>query len=143
MGSYTDGGNLCFLLPSRGGRDLEALQVPRVYPRAQGEDRLSAHREADLGLRRHIFSCPGRQKRRSSVGSFVGSRVTGLWSSTLPCFSCSTRLLISCMARALQTSDLIALAIPQGQHELCLLTKVGTWSSLLRLGAECILSVSL
>ena len=55
MGSYTDGGNLCFLLPSGGRRHLEALQVPRVYPRAQGEDRLSAHREADLGLRRHNF----------------------------------------------------------------------------------------
>ena len=31
------------------------LHVPRVYPRAQGEDTLSAHREGDLGLKRQIF----------------------------------------------------------------------------------------
>lgn len=38
-----------------GERVLEHLQVPRIYPRAQEKNRLSAHREADLGLRRQVF----------------------------------------------------------------------------------------
>ena len=55
MGFCTNGGNFCFLLPSGGERVLEHLQVPRIYPRAQEKNRLSAHREADLGLRRQVF----------------------------------------------------------------------------------------
>lgn len=44
---------------SGGRRDLEHLQVPRMYPRTQGKDRLSTLREADLGLRSQIFHVLG------------------------------------------------------------------------------------
>lgn len=52
-----DGGDLCFflLLPLGAEGSCKTLHVPRVPPRTQGEDMLSAPREADLGLRSQIF----------------------------------------------------------------------------------------
>ena len=44
---------------SGGRRDMEHLQVPRMYPRTQGKDRLSTHREVDLDLRSQIFHVLG------------------------------------------------------------------------------------
>lgn len=66
---------------------LEALHIPRVNPRTQGEDMLSPHREADLGLRSGIFLVLGvvPNSERSPYKSFVGSRVaSGLVLGLIP-----------------------------------------------------------
>ena len=89
--------SLCFLLllPSCGGVALKHLQVPRRYPRAQGEDRLFAHRCGDFILRSQTFSCSGNglsprggHRKRSPLERFAGSRaasvlVPGFWSHIL------------------------------------------------------------
>ena len=132
MGSCTDGGNLCFLLPSGGGRDLEALQVPKVYPRAQGEDRLCAHREVDLGLRMQIFLVllgvvhQGWPQEEILLGEVCGCQgglrlLPGFWSHILLSLGQSTWPLLPCIVKDLQTWDLLALADPRDRHELCLL----------------------
>ena len=59
------------------------LHVPRVYPRAQGENALSAHQEGDLGLRRHVYlilgvvPAPGVATRGDPHGG-------GLWVARWP-----------------------------------------------------------
>ena len=128
MGSCTDGGNLCVLLLSGGGRDLEALQVPRLYPRAQGEARLCAHREVDFSLRRQIFLvlgvvlAPGGNPYGEVCGCQSGLRLLpGFWPHILLSLGQSTWPLLPCMGKDLQSWDLLALADPRDRHELCLL----------------------
>ena len=132
MGSCTDGGNLCFLLPSGGGRDLEALQVPRLYPRAQGEARLCAHREVDFSLRRQIFLvlgvvlAPGVATGGNPYGVVCGCQsglilIAGFWSHILLSLGQSTWPLLPCIGKDLQSWDLLALPDSRNRHELCLL----------------------